>query len=158
MAGTMVGTAALHALHEHGRVLKASDDLSPHSQRMVQHLKGVGAVPEDHAFTPNSMDWSSPTPAVVRGGLEGVSAALAEGYAPTYHRYNGEDESQQPVPATEVRSGQRLMRSVLRQGRNQAMQQGHQESLFSGQKYEENEPELMMRDADKQRTLYGKTR
>lgn len=47
MAPTMLGLAQFHAFRERGRLLGPSDDLSPHSNRMVERLQARGAVGAD---------------------------------------------------------------------------------------------------------------
>lgn len=113
MAPTMLGVAANAAL-QRGSELRAPTSLSTHSQRMVDTLKERGAVPSEHKAAWNSLSFEPPHSTGVYGGLEGLHSTLT-----------GDEKA---VPVSEVKKGQRTMRSIL--GRRRQAQTGEQLSLF----------------------------
>lgn len=92
-AGTMLGIAQNRNITERGRSLVASDDLSPHSHRMVNKLASAGATdPTEHEDPNNSMtfreapysyhymdDSEAISPSEARGGRNTIRRALKGG-------------------------------------------------------------------------------
>ena len=128
MASTMIGVAAEHTLQERGRILESSTNLSSHSERVVEHLQGIGVVPEGQQRSHNTITWAHPTEASVGGGLEGVHATLAG---------SGPEDDESIVPLSDVRAGQGRMRKLLGGRRQSSM--GAQESMFDSSRYDREE-------------------
>lgn len=99
---TQLGMAARDTLLRHGRELRPSDDLSPHSTRLVNKLEEKGVTKNRKALS-NSLGFEpKPFPAEpLQGfGADGQSNRLSRGQF-------------EPVPDADVEGGRRMIRSVL---------------------------------------------
>lgn len=109
-AMTMVGMAQNWNRQQFGRDLVPSDNVSPHSAKLVGHLKERGVVGADAEDTPsNDYGFDDPQAAAIP-----VSRARS-----LYDR---------DVPEDEVRRGRMTIRSIV--GRRRAATQGQQGTLF----------------------------
>jgi len=127
MASTLLGVAGDASIAQ-GRHLQASTSLSSHSQRMVNKLKDVGAVPQSHSAHANSLDFTPSMEMPQRGGLEGLHSSLTH-EAKSYPATAG-DTAEEPIAASVARKGQRGVRNVLRAGKPRQIRESQQLRLF----------------------------
>lgn len=109
MVPTMLALGQRAAKETTGQDLRASTDLSRHSQRLVDRLKGAGMVPGSHETTyRNQIDFAPALPVGPPGGLEGLYSAMRA----ARQRFAGDME--EPIPATDVERARQEGREMVR--------------------------------------------
>lgn len=110
MVPTMLALGQRAAKETTGQDLRASTDLSAHSQRLVDRLKGAGMVPSSHETEHrNQITFAPPLPVGPPGGLEGLYSAMRG----ARERWPGQP-MEDLIPATDVERARQEGREMVR--------------------------------------------
>ncbi len=111
MAPTLLALGQRQAKESTGRDLLPSDDLSVHSQRVVDRFKEAGKVSEAHeTANRNNITFLPPLPVSPPGGLEGLHSAMTA----ARERFKPSVAMEEPIPRTEVEAAKAEGREMIR--------------------------------------------
>ena len=113
MVPTMLALGQRAAKETTGRDLQPSEDLSVHSQRLVDRFKEAGVVPESHSSVRNRIDFLPPIPTGVPGGLEGYLSRIQQ----HKQRYGQMVDMEEPIPLPDVERAKAEGREIVRRAR-----------------------------------------